>query len=622
MIREIVNFMRDLLEDCPDIMKWNLKPNGGLYIFVDIDSEGKWLNENGVYGKDYVYVNANADDSGCSISIDSVTDFEEEVKRVGTSMHKTLDGGAYKIFSCSPFAVVFKKKSWSEGNIDGKLLSTYFGNAKKYCSLEDQPVVLDFERICLEILPNLERFVEEKPDGKSVVWVDCLKNDEYISIYLRSTSLESYKEAHDNYLSDKLFNTHIYDKTINGITYGLSGFLNGLNNKKPFLPHRTAALDGGISGRISFEDAIALDRFQSLISRKIKVLPNPLPIAVNDREVNKLFFTLFHGNETALSYREMIKELFEQHEIEQLSDFYLLNYFKEKAIVINDIDFVPMFRYYFERPVRIENVMQVGNKQNNVFIAENDILLKNVFDFERIVVKEIFNNCLVTIKKDGSYISHYFGEINNANDVMHSLVMKYRMAFYEYVYKSKWNAIDARMFDDMMFASILANIKNDEVKAHFSNNFVIKTKLNIWFSLYNMFNNKNKEIMASNVTALLSKMRTVAKRESVLDSPEEFAFAAGQLVSYLIDQSEASNKSYAMLEPYLQKTKSAHLQDAIAHSFSQYKHAISVYNGAFKSLASNVMSYDGDVDMKPLLKYFLAGCFSGCVIYDKKENNE
>ena len=128
--------------------------------------------------------------------------------------------------------------------------------------------------------------------------------------------------------------------------------------------------------------------------------------------------------------------------------------------------------------------------------------------------------------------------------------------------------------------------------------------------------------MASNVTALLSKMRTVAKRESVLDSPEEFAFASGQLVSYLIDQSEASNKSYAMLEPYLQKTKSAHLQDAIAHSFSQYKHAISVYNGAFKSLASNVMSYDGDVDMKPLLKYFLAGCFSGCVIYDKKENNE
>ena len=183
MIREIVNFMRDLLEDCPDIMKWNLKPNGGLYIFVDIDSEGKWLNENGVYGKDYVYVNANADDSGCSISIDSITDFEEEVKRVGTSMHKTLDGGAYKIFSCSPFAVVFKKKSWSEGNIDGKLLSTYFGNAKKYCSLEDQPVVLDFERICLEILPNLERFVEEKPDGKSVVWVDCLKNDEYISIH-------------------------------------------------------------------------------------------------------------------------------------------------------------------------------------------------------------------------------------------------------------------------------------------------------------------------------------------------------------------------------------------------------------------------------------------------------
>lgn len=630
MIREIINFTKDIIEDCPDIMQRNLKPNGGLYIFVDIDEAGNWVNENGVYGQDYLYLKTN--DSESSIPISEITALEEEVKRVGTSMNKVLDKSS-QIFSCSPYAVVFKKKSLTNEKIPGikgekicKLLPFYFENARKLCPLEEQQRIVSFESICSIILKGLENFIREQADEKKIVLIDQLKDDEYISIYLRSVSLNDYKKAHDCYLKDKLYNKGEFNKTVNGILYGVSGFLNGLNDKKLFLVHRTACMDEGLCGRISFEEALLLDKFQSLILRK--VLPNPLPIAVNQLE-NKLFLKLFHENETPLSYRELIKSLFEQHEIKELSDFYLLNYSKAKDIVINDIDFVPMFRYYFDKPLLIENVMLAGYKRDEIFEEERDIILKDIFSFEYVVVREIFNNCLVMIKKDGSYKSLYFGEVDlskrsdNGKFLIYQLIMKYRYAFYEYIYKSKQNAINVLMFDEMMFTSILASIKNEEVKSHFSFNNVIKRKLNIWFSLYNLFNNndKKKEVMASNVTDLMSKMRLVAKGEAVLETPEEFAFAAGQLVSYLMDQSVASDKTYSMLEPYLQKTKSKHLQDAIAHVFSQYKHAVSIYGKAFKALASNVLTYDEDVDMKPLLKYFLAGCFSNCVIYEKKEEN-
>lgn len=630
MIREFINFTKDIIEDCPDIMQRNLKPNGGLYIFVDIDEAGNWVNENGVYGQDYLYLKTN--DSESSIPISEITALEEEVKRVGTSMNKVLDKSS-QIFSCSPYAVVFKKKSLTNEKIPGikgekicKLLPFYFENARKLCPLEEQQRIVSFESICSIILKGLENFIREQADEKKIVLIDQLKDDEYISIYLRSVSLNDYKKAHDCYLKDKLYNKGEFNKTVNGILYGVSGFLNGLNDKKLFLVHRTACMDEGLCGRISFEEALLLDKFQSLILRK--VLPNPLPIAVNQLE-NKLFLKLFHENETPLSYRELIKSLFEQHEIKELSDFYLLNYSKAKDIVINDIDFVPMFRYYFDKPLLIENVMLAGYKRDEIFEEERDIILKDIFSFEYVVVREIFNNCLVMIKKDGSYKSLYFGEVDlskrsdNGKFLIYQLIMKYRYAFYEYIYKSKQNAINVLMFDEMMFTSILASIKNEEVKSRFSFNNVIKRKLNIWFSLYNLFNNndKKKEVMASNVTDLMSKMRLVAKGEAVLETPEEFAFAAGQLVSYLMDQSVASDKTYSMLEPYLQKTKSKHLQDAIAHVFSQYKHAVSIYGKAFKALASNVLTYDEDVDMKPLLKYFLAGCFSNCVIYEKKEEN-
>ena len=630
MIREIINFTNDIIEDCPDIMQRNLKPNGGLYIFVDIDEAGNWVNENGVYGQDYLYLKTN--DSESSIPISEITALEEEVKRVGTSMNKVLDKSS-QIFSCSPYAVVFKKKSLTNEKIPGikgekicKLLPFYFEKARELCPLEVQQRIVSFESICGIILKGLENFIREQADEKKIVLIDQLKDDEYISIYLRSVSLNDYKKAHDCYLKDKLYNKGEFNKTVNGILYGVSGFLNGLNDKKLFLVHRTACMDEGLCGRISFEEALLLDKFQSLILRK--VLPNPLPIAVNQLE-NKLFLKLFHENETPLSYRELIKSLFEQHEIKELSDFYLLNYSKAKDIVINDIDFVPMFRYYFDKPLLIENVMLAGYKRDEIFEEERDIILKDIFSFEYVVVREIFNNCLVMIKKDGSYKSLYFGEVDlskrsdNGKFLIYQLIMKYRYAFYEYIYKSKQNVINVLMFDEMMFTSILASIKNEEVKSRFSFNNVIKRKLNIWFSLYNLFNNndKKKEVMASNVTDLMSKMRLVAKGEAVLETPEEFAFAAGQLVSYLMDQSVASEKNYSMLEPYLQKTKSKHLQDAIAHVFSQYKHAVSIYGKAFKALASNVLTYDEDVDMKPLLKYFLAGCFSNCVIYEKKEEN-
>ena len=630
MIREIINFTKDIIEDCPDIMQRNLKPNGGLYIFVDMDEAGNWVNENGVYGQDYLYLKTN--DSESPISISEITAFEEEVKRVGTTMNKVLDKSS-QIFSCSPYAVVFKKKSLTNEKIPGikgekicKLLPFYFENARKLCLLEEQQRIVNFEAICGIILNGVENFIREHFDEKKIILVDQLKDDEYISIYLRSVSLNDYKKAHDCYLKDKLYNKGEFNKTVNGILYGVSGFLNGLNTKKTFLVHRTACMDEGLCGRITFEDALLLDKFQSLILRK--VLPNPLPIAINQRKINQLLINLFHENETPLSYRELIKSLFEQHEIKELSEFYLLNYSKAKDIVINDIDFVPMFRYYFDKPLLIENVMLAGYKRDEIFEEEQDISLKDIFSFEHVVVREIFNNCLVTIKKDGSYKSLYFDEVDlskkfdNGKFLIYQLIMKYRYAFYEYIYKSKQNAINALMFDEMMFTSILASIKNEEVKSLFSFNNVIKRKLNIWFSLYNLFNNdKKKEVMASNVTDLMSKMGIVAKGEAVLETPEEFAFAAGQLVSYLMDKSVASDKNYSMLEPYLQKTKSKHLQDAIAHVFSQYKHAVSIYGKAFKALASNVLTYDEDVDMKPLLKYFLAGCFSNCIIYEKKEEN-
>lgn len=631
MIQEIVNFTQDLIEDIPDILLRNTKPSNGLHIFVEIDPKGNWKNKPPRYGIDYIFYNGENEQENM---LSELTEYESYGKRVGTSMNKVLCKKK-QLFSCSPYIVSFKKKSFINDKLEGtgcekitNLFSSYFDNAREICLKKADETLKQlsraFQQVCREVLENIHNFSIDQwqKDGTTnqVSAFEIMKDDFYVTLYLKNISTEQYKKAHENYLKEKLFNDNSYnsEKQITNKTYGLSNFLNGLNAKKPFFEHKTAALHKGISGRIRLEDAIALNHFEILLSNR--VLPNPLPIVVDNRELNGEIIRLFNSEGESVSYRQILNKLFVEFDREYLPDFYLIHYSKAKEIKINDFDFVPLFRYYLEGNNEIRNLTEAK------FESDSDIKLATIFDFERIVVRKIFNNSLVKIKQE-SYSAHYFGDIDptyvSGGDMMYQQIMKYRKAFYEFIYKSRRNAINTNMFDDMMYHSILSNIQSDEIKGSFSWHNAVKEKLNIWFSLYNLFNNNLKENeMASKVPDLMSKIRSVAKGEANFETSEDFAFGAGQLVSYLIDRSVATNKTYAMLEPYLQKNKSNQLQDAIAQTIAVYKHDISVYKGKFERLAAEVLIDNSDTEMKPLMKYFLAGCFCPCVIYESEKNKE
>ena len=635
MIREIVNFTKELIEDNPEITQSKLTPQPGLYVFIDIDSNGGWTNSNLIKGKDYDYYDGKNQD--ISLWNDCIR-FQEATNYITMNKVKAFDS-KQKIHSCSPFAISYNFNFSEE---DKKRLGI-----KKEKSLSEEKKI----KIDKQIRENRRSVVEERLDDykkcalsiyriekNSSYWNQLtafyekfktilskievlpeyqkLAEKDYLKIFLRSVSVEIQEQLHNKYIEDNLLNGEEIAEN------GVLGFLTAYSSKKIFLSHKTSTPVKGISYRFSREDALVLNTFEKMWKRKC--FPNPLPIVIDKKEINKEIVRIFNSESEPIPYRELLKQLFENTKVSHLSDYYLLNYINTKSgMVINDFDFVPLFRYRFDSTVFVNNVTEAGYKEDGVFNKYPDKRIDNVFDFERIVVQTIFNNALVKIKDD-SYTTNYFGDIepkyvSRGGDFMWQLIMKYRKAFYDYIYKSKTNAITATMFDDMMYNSILSNIRQDEIKTRCEYNNTIKSKINLWFSIYNLFNNNKKDdIMASTVTDLLAKMKAIAKGESNIESPEEFAFGAGQLASYLIDRSVASNKTYAMLEPYLQKVKSGQLQDAIAQTIAVYKHDISVYKGPFELLSAQVLTYDEGADMKPLLKYFLAGCFSPCAVYTKK----
>ncbi len=651
MIREIINFTNGLLSDIPDIMQWNIQPDKGLHMFIDIDETGNWANQNLQQGIDYDYY----DGKNQEIKLwNNCIRYQEATEYITMNKIAKFDRKK-KIHSCSPFAVAFNfnfndrekselgikifKKSDKPSKEEIKSNNALI-RAQRRIVIEER--LKDYQSNSLSIygikeddgdLFSNESFMYGKQIKgffnnlhkilnaiELIAEYSMLTGKDYLHLYLRTIPIDVQEELHTKYVKQEIFSGEI----MSGGHFGSVGFFTAYNQKKPFLRHRTSFLKEGVSQRFSERDAIALYAFEKLLRRKPKCLPNPLPIIVDSREWNQRVIKLFNESGGTLSFRELLKQLFAKYNVKSLPNYYLLNLSNTKSgFVINDFDFIPLFRYYLDDDIVVSNVSYSTSSRGKSFEREGEISIKTIFDFERVAVREIFNNSLVKIKED-KYVTNYFGEIDSnyviGGTLMFNLIQKYRKAIYAYIYKSDINAINARMFDDIMYQSVLSNIKLDTFEnKRFEWNNSIKKKLNIWFSLYSMFNQTDKRRnMVTKINELKNEISRVTKGETDLLSPESFAFGAGQLVSYLMDRSVSSNKTYAMLEPYLQKGKSRLLQDAIAQTVTVYKHDINqIYKGRFEFLASQVLTYEGDIDMKPLLKYFLAGCFSPCIIYEK-----
>ena len=117
------------------------------------------------------------------------------------------------------------------------------------------------------------------------------------------------------------------------------------------------------------------------------------------------------------------------------------------------------------------------------------------------------------------------------------------------------------------------------------------------------------------VSALLSG---IADIENATD--EHFAFAAGQVIYYLLSKSKSADTSFRLMEPYLQKTNCKSLQENIAEDFARYKHEN--FSNNFGKVASFVLSYDTKENIKKLQPQLLSGLFANNQLFSNKNNNE
>lgn len=603
MINEIINFTTYLEDRSPEIFLENLQLKEGYYFLVEKTQNGLRVKEDAILRVDKNTERDKLYEEFLYLTINT------EMLSPEKSFNSSL-----KIFIAigSPFAISISGKGL--GNPLSKHLKAaeaYFKAAEKYIDPENNNH--------LDWMNEFKGFVKTKMFdyiNKNELYKN-IKINETLFFFYTEPRLEDYKLIQSKFLSEKLFNKNEFNvKSMSGEIYGISDDLSGFNNSKEFLKHKTSPLE--LNFRVSGKEVFKLYKFFQLQQRN-NILPNPMPLFVDGKEMEqtKLVIKFYNSNNRKSGHKEIIEELLKTRDRE-LQNYYLI-YFKQglKKSRIIDLDFVPVFKYEV-KDAKLYEPFAIGGKTKNVSI-------KNIFDFQNIVFNKIFNNQLITETKIKYFDNLEVNAKFNATDVIVDLFYKYRRAFYDYVYKSKRESITCSMFYEMASKSILDDIKRDK---EFKNTYRIKEKLNIWFSLFNYFNNPiNSDNMVNKTELLLDRIKTIAKSENNLEhirNTDEFAFASGQLIRTILNKSEAGDRSHALLEPFLQKTDCDKFKLAIARAFENYKHAFKFYKGdanryEFDKIMSEVMGFETRENMKNLLPMILAGYFSETVF--KKESD-
>jgi len=635
MIKELVNFTENIDEEFKNL---GSLPKEGLHVLLQLkkdENEATTINKESIEFEQF-----------SKKQKEDVSDFLTTCKLLQQNAwcidtNKCFDLPTKAIHTCSPFAMAFKREHLEGGakytsNQSGKKKQIYerFGDYfnKAFALFEDETekekymVFKNFfthielseliEKIERDNAENYQKLKEKsellKAQFKEIknklekeaiknsiseieqqlLKVKPLEDSSYLIFYL-DVPLEEYKEVHKKYLNDKLFNTDKYNTAPNeqGLIYGTNNFMNRFNSNMPFLMHQTASFD--ISGRISNTDAKLLNDLKNIFPNK--TLPNPLPIFIYKEELQNKVISIYRESECKFGYKEIIQKLVEMNE-KDISNYYLLFWQNTMdGIVFKDFDYVSKFEYNIADLI-IQNLFEIkekGGKTNKHYQ-----LIKTIFDFEQQVLNPLIQSKYHRVD--------YFGDLNKEDyaklDRTFDSFSKYRKAVYDFVYKSQRNTIDGNVFYEMVFYSIADDIKN-------GNEYGIKEKLNIWYSLFEYFNSKQKINMVNKLKEYQSFVADLIAGEELTDiTDEKFAFAAGQVIEYILSKSKSADNSYNLLEPYLQQSKCTEFKKAIANDFGRYKHEN--FSNNFEKAAAFILSYETDANLKHLLPQMLSGVFA------------
>ena len=507
-------------------------------------------------------------------------------------MNKPVDPKK-QIHSNNMYAVAFKAAGLTGG---AKAVATFRDSVVRYYQTLRSPKKEDAAMLAEYLLPPLDIQVLESNQDYVLSLTDYLqqqiaehnlKDTTYVKLYF-AVPLSEYIRESKRYLIPKIFNKNDYNVTMEGTTYGLSNSNMGMNAKKPFLEHKTTAFR--VPFRVSVDDALATRNMFSWLNGQQDETGKPITDGYLPIGSSRVF--------------ALVKTS------EKRQDAHYLHLAKGMQPVIDEYDFLPgltkeiMPVFNLENFLRLEN-FEPANIHNR---AELEAVVDDLF-FNKNLIRNYFNPA----PKPSDWLSAF--QVN--------LLLRYREALRNYFRKGEHKDFAACV--DRLSQSMLKEMLHRESYSRLEDTKVAKA-LNLRLSLLKYFNIKEKADMGDQLRSLAEGLKAkliTDKTDSLVtcESDQEFYYYAGQLVRYLVSQSQAQNPAYAIIDHITDARDVNKFKEEIQRLVKKYTHALQFENIRSNKLLAAVMGYGCATDKVTGFDLFLAGVASPNMIYfsEKRE---
>lgn len=576
-----------MLKDCLEIFKTLLNENGDKYIMDSyIPADGTYVliePKNSSYEIREV-IDIKLDKKTKEIRGKSNSNFQKictyDYNSKLIDMNKPIDGKKI-IQSNNYLSFIIKKESLTNGKLCDERIDEYYNKLSdlylKYDKKIYKPVEEVLGKVDVDILEKIKTWIKENIFNLNI----DISGKDYLKIFFEYP-IEDYKREGTRYLLPNIYNNNDFNINIGEEMLGLPNDNMGLNAKKPYLENKTRKIT--VPYLANNEDVLLQKKFFDYLMNyavvgKVNVYVSNMDNEIKAYENGKLPDKNFNG--------------------------IFLRLKKGKEVEIHDYDIITGYKPNLPNKFEFKNILKIDQSSKNISVQKYGKWGK-LGDIQQIINEVFFLKSLTL---------NYFTEpgdlsINDGN-LKNNLLLS-REVLFNWIYKGADNGV----------FSVLNKVSLSLVKGSIENGYIPKAshQFNLRWSLINYF--KGGKDMADVIHDIKDSLR-VKINESItnkLDNDDEYYFAVGQLVNYLLSKSKGKKRPHSLANPFINGKNNSEIKEKLRKLYGKYSYDLDMNGKRFNNLYAMIIGYSPEGKVNQDL--IVGGYLSNNLIYEKDKGAE
>ena len=581
-----------MLKDCLKVFDNILEKSTGDKLILDsyIPADGTYII---VSKKDEEYeikdtININLDKK--TKEIDKSNKYYEDICKYDYNsklidMNKPIDGKKI-IQSNNYLSFIIKKESVTNGKLCDERIEEYYSKLEnpylKYSSGNSKEI---YKLVEDELgKPNVDKIEEFKNWIRKNIFnlnIDITGKD-YLKIFFEAP-IEEYEREGKRYLIPNIYNNNDFNVNYNKEIFGLPNDNMGLNAKKPYLENKTRKVTV----------PYLLNNSEVLLQKKF------FDYLMNFAVMGKVNIYIDTDNNKIHPYEngDMPEENF---------NGIFLRIKKGKEVEILDYDIITDYKSNLKKKFNFKNILEIDQTLKNVSI-QNYQKIGTIKELQQIFNEVFFRKCLV---------NNYFtdsGDISiDESNLKNNLILS-RNVLFNFIYKGVDNGVN----------NVLNKVSLSLIKGSIDNGYILRAshQFNLRWSLINYF--EGGIDMADIIHSIKDSLRIKINSSITdkLDNDDEYYFAVGQLVGYLLSKSKGKKKPHSLANPFINGKSNDDIKEKLRRLYSKYSYDLDFKGKRFNNLYTMIIGYVPE-DKKVNQDLILGGYLSNNLIYESTKGAE